>query len=400
MKDSLPAAVILDIKLSGYGVVRSLYGHGIEIIAFKRIKSLIPESKSNMLNKVISYYDEKHLFDLLSRFKEYKKKPVLFLNSDYYVDFIRINRLHFQTVFNIIFPSNDVIEILLNKFLFSEFAIKNDIIIPKTIKIIKSKFNIDSPKNLNYPVVIKPFYRRSTWNNAGYPKVFYCCNDEEFQHSINKSFLVENELIVQEYIPGNDSDIYFCLVYFSENSNCLDSFTGKKISQWPVDTGSTASATLASEKFVKMETIRIFNKLNFIGFGSIEYKRNPNNGKFYIMEPTVGRLNQQEFVATINGVNLPLIAYNSQTDNNLKFLKNENIPAIYIDERAELRSSLYHIFIKKTRFKTWFLRFKGAKQFRYWNRKDPYVFISLFILILRTQLNKISKLMIKKAKKS
>ncbi len=93
----------------------------------------------------------------------------------------------------------------------------------------------------------------------------------------------------------------------------MGSFTGKKIRQWPVDIGSTASTTVADEEFIKSEMIRIFNILNFRGFGSIEYKRNPLNNKFYIIEPTVGRLNQQEFVTTLHGVNLPLITYKSQT---------------------------------------------------------------------------------------
>jgi predicted ATP-grasp superfamily ATP-dependent carboligase len=45
------------------------------------------------------------------------------------------------------------------------------------------------------------------------------------------------------------------------------------------------------------------------GFGGIEYKRDARDGRFLIIEPTVGRTNWQKEVATLAGVNIPLMAY-------------------------------------------------------------------------------------------
>jgi hypothetical protein len=44
------------------------------------------------------------------------------------------------------------------------------------------------------------------------------------------------------------------------------------------------------------------------GFGGIEYKRDARDGRFLIIEPTVGRTDWQEEVATLAGVNIPLMA--------------------------------------------------------------------------------------------
>ena len=41
----------------------------------------------------------------------------------------------------------------------------------------------------------------------------------------------------------------------------------------------------------------------------MEYKRDRRDGRFYMVEPTVGRTDFQEEVATVNGVNIPLAAY-------------------------------------------------------------------------------------------
>ena len=52
----------------------------------------------------------------------------------------------------------------------------------------------------------------------------------------------EGEVILEEWIPGKDGDVYFCLQAYSENSEPLASFTGRKIRQWPPLIGGTASA--------------------------------------------------------------------------------------------------------------------------------------------------------------
>ena len=41
----------------------------------------------------------------------------------------------------------------------------------------------------------------------------------------------------------------------------------------------------------------------------MEYKRDHRDGQFYMVEPTVGRTDFQEEVATVNGINIPLAAY-------------------------------------------------------------------------------------------
>jgi hypothetical protein len=52
-----------------------------------------------------------------------------------------------------------------------------------------------------------------------------------------------------------------------------------------------------------------FAAASFVGMGSMEYKRDARTGKFFMIEPTVGRVDWQEEVATLNGVNIPLAAY-------------------------------------------------------------------------------------------
>jgi hypothetical protein len=46
-----------------------------------------------------------------------------------------------------------------------------------------------------------------------------------------------------------------------------------------------------------------------VGTGAIEFKRDGRTGEFLTIEPTVGRIDSQEEVATLHGTNIPLAGY-------------------------------------------------------------------------------------------
>jgi predicted ATP-grasp superfamily ATP-dependent carboligase len=358
------------------------------LIAFKQKKIFLAAAKSRLVHKLITFSDNGELFDLLTEFKAYKVKPVLFLTSDSYLLFIAENREHFQNIFNIIIPENATIDLLMKKSLFYDFALKNNILIPKTSRVIIGDNTVKSIEKLEFPIVIKPTYRKGSWDKAGFPKVFLCNNEKEYLESYRKAISVEKDLIVQEFIPGGDSDIYYCMTYYDGSSRCLGTFTGKKIRQWPVDYGTATSTTITDEEFVTSETIRVFNMLEYAGFGSIEYKKSQKDGKFYIMEATVGRLDQTEFVTTVHGVNLPLIGYGSQTNKTFQIRESNNKMIIYIDSYKELFSAIKHINRNDLTLSQWLKSLKGKKAYLHFYKKDPIVGLLLFIEILELFLNK------------
>jgi predicted ATP-grasp superfamily ATP-dependent carboligase len=67
--------------------------------------------------------------------------------------------------------------------------------------------------------------------------------------------------------------------------------------------------------------------VDYFGFGGVEYKRDARDGRFLIIEPTVGRTDWQEEVATLAGVNIPLMAYRHE-------LGLESVPAGPVDNRV------------------------------------------------------------------
>jgi predicted ATP-grasp superfamily ATP-dependent carboligase len=380
MKTTKPFAVVLDLDFSGYGAVRSLISYGVPVIGFFNSNKYIPEQRTRLCYKKVKYSSESELLKKLVFIGKTYKRPVLILTSDYYVLLIKKYYNLIRPFYKINFPSTETIDHLMDKAAFSKFAQKHQIKVPKTGVIDnRTKFRQIS-KNFTFPTIVKPLNRSKNWVKAGLPKAFMCNNTGEVFAAWKASSFIENNLLVQEYIPGNDWDIYYCLSYFNEKSECLAAFTGRKLRQWPVLTGSTATTAPIINEYLEKESIRILKLAGLIGFGSVEFKKHLFNGGYYVIEPTVGRINQQEYVATANGVNIPITAYFDMLQSNPPTKQNSTKPVIYIDEIAEAASAVTHFKRNDLEVYNWILSFKGFKRcYRYFNAIDPNVFLGLLL---------------------
>ena len=386
----LPYVVVLNITYSGYGIVRSLAPYNIPVVAFQKDVSR-PEAKSKLWEALINFRSDTELLERLINFSNrQEQKPGLMITADEYVEFFLKYRDDLEKHFLIHYPANQVVELLLSKERFSAYAGKNAILIPKS-GVLENGHDLENfQEEYDFPVALKPYTKSSKWQGAGFPKIFIVHSFEELQELYKKISQVENNLLVQEWIPGPDSNVHYCLVYFNDKHECLAAFTGFKIRQWPVGTGSTATTMPVENEWIRNETIRILSDLDYAGFGAIEYKRHEGNGRYYITEPTVGRPDQQEYVATLNGMNILLIAYNSLTGLNIQEERSSKGPVIYIDEWAELYSTLTHFKRKLLTFKEWRQSIKGHRAYRFWSKEDKDVFLASLFWNVKALVKKVS----------
>jgi predicted ATP-grasp superfamily ATP-dependent carboligase len=168
------------------------------------------------------------------------------------------------------------------------------------------------------------------------------------------------DVLVQETIEGADDSIFFCLFYRGRDGETLGMFTGRKLASTPPGTGSTALCAAATNEELERTTIGILDRVNYCGFGGIEYKKDAGSGRFLIIEPTVGRTDWQEEVATLAGVNIPLIAYRHELDL-------EPFPEKPVDGRIVWQSS----WIERVRRSATTIPPRSIVVDGYWRRDDP-----------------------------
>jgi len=100
----------------------------------------------------------------------------------------------------------------------------------------------------------------------------------------------EPNLMLQEYIPGGDDTIWMFNGYFDQDSECLMGFTGKKIRQCPIHTGSTSLGICLHNQAVYDTTLRFMKAIGYRGVLDIGYRYDTRTGDYKVLDvnPRIG----------------------------------------------------------------------------------------------------------------
>jgi len=392
-KEKSLALVIGLEQITGLNTVRSLHREGVPTIAItSQPRSAL--SRSNMCKKI--YCEDvngNQLIETLQLLGKYiKNKPVLMPTSDTQVELISNHRELLLDDFLFYLPEKSVVDLFLHKTKFASFAKKYNFEIPKTFVINNQSNFISMIEEIDYPCIVKPFERTLDWDRK-YPndKVLKIGDERTLREVIPGILETIESLIIQEWIEGHDSDVYFCLMYFDEKSEHRASFVGKKIRQWLPETGSTASAEECFDKTVFNESIRLFKAVGYRGLGSVEFKFDRQDQKFKIMEPTVGRPNLQSYISVVNGINIPYIYYRDITGQKISTIDNlKSLTGVkWINEWAEFESARYYMKKGDLDFSGWLKSLKGKRKFGLFSIADPLPFFFTLIEKIKWKLKKV-----------
>lgn len=310
--------------------------------------------------------------------KTFEEKAVLFPSADPQVLLISENREQLAPYYHFGLPSKDVVKLLLDKTAFAPFAEKSGFLTPSTLLVDRMTDINRSTEGLKYPCILKPFCRTQQWKQDNREKkVLFIEDEDSLLRLLPKAFLWADRLVLQEWIAGADSEIYFCLMYFDADAEPRATFVGRKIRQWPPEAGSTASAEKKFNSTVLEESLRLFKAVGYQGLGSVEYKFDSQDQKFKIMEPTVGRPNLQSYLAVANGINIPYVAYCDLIGRPVTQLDHPALPGPvkWINEWSELRSARFYLQRGDLTLKEWYTSVRGTHSYSLFSVSDPLPFV-------------------------
>lgn len=311
MPAARPTAVVLGGGLGALGVVRSLGQAGIPVAVADETPHSVAMASRHARKLLVSSFDgPAFIQDLLGLERQVGRGAVLIFTDDR--PLLAASRYRDRLAGHFLFrlPSHALLEQLASKEVFHRLAESLAMPVPRTVTV-RSLADLDAVTGLQPPLAVKPS-RFSPEYRARFAKAYRVATAAE-ACGLCRSILEQkaiSEIIVQEWIEGGNGSIYFCLQYLSETD--VLSFTGRKLRSWPPQIGITASCVAAPEADDELTrlTTRFLRGIGFNqGLASVEFKRDSRNGRFVMVEPTVGRTNWQEEIATLCGVNLPLAAY-------------------------------------------------------------------------------------------
>jgi len=309
MTDS-PRAVVVGAALNGLGVVRSLARGGVPTIVMDTTYGRAA-MWSRFARPVIveELYGRKLVDGLMALQGGLDHRPALLLADEMAVHTVSTHREELKRAYRFQIPTRDTVRILENKARFHEFAERHELPVPRS-RVINSASDLQRLGDLRFPVIVKPADKRLVY--LGRTQRLHMPADFEEARALCCTLLqTVGEFVVQEWIEGPASNIYFCLFYRGDDRARTICFSGRKILSHPPKAGSTALCIAAPEVAQQLEafTAAFIERCDYRGLGSLEFKWDPTRRIFVVIEPTVGRTDWQEEVATLNGANIPLFAY-------------------------------------------------------------------------------------------
>jgi predicted ATP-grasp superfamily ATP-dependent carboligase len=308
--------------------------------------------------------------------KDLEEQSVLFCTNDNTVLSVSKYQNELKPFFKFVLPPYEVTSTQISKKGFHQFALDNSFLVPLTFFINGNddiKIIIDA---ITFPCIIKPEYRDQNWNEKVPVKVLLAESKESFLNLIEKYRIQEISLVIQEWIDGDDTDVYFCLAYINRKYEPLALLTGRKLRQHPYLTGSTSIAETVWIPEIASESVKLLNAAGCVGFCSVEFKRSKKDGRFFITEPTVGRPDTQEGIFINAGIDIPYIAYMdaigcdpNPIENIKKEIKWINEPLAFYSFQDHLRNGF--------NIKEFLSLCKGERSYALWESNDLMPILSL-----------------------
>lgn len=310
MKSKNPPAIILGGGGNGLGVARSLGRRGIHtIVITDNLHSA--EIHSRFINEKIHFSgSDKALVEmLLTNTALHQNFPVVFPIRDATVSAIADRLPELQKIYQIGMPNAEIIKQALSKTSFDKMALDNGFPTAKTFTVKNEAQMEEAITQLQFPCILKPELRSNEFVNAASAKAFLARTAAELKNQYLSFAAASPEVVVQEYIPGGEEELYFCFQYYNRDSTPLVSICGQKIRQWPPRCGSTSSCEVVNIPEIASLSTLFFKNINYFGPCSTEFKRDARSGKFIFIEPTIGRTDWNNSFAEGNGIPIPFVAY-------------------------------------------------------------------------------------------
>ena len=301
MHSSIPA-VVVGGTLNGLGVVRSLsQGHMPLFVVETTRQRAACWSRYCQFVSAPSLAGSPLVETLIELGTRLATRPVLILTSDESVDAISAAHAEIETV-----------RALADKSKFQLLAEREGFRVPRG-RTVSNSDDCSQIGQLTAPLILKPADK--TLVLAGLAERAVRADTIADAEQAARQMLRQAPcLIVQEWIDGPETEIFFTLFTCARDGRLLGLFPGRKLLCSPPMVGTTAVCAAAPEVTMELtaQTQRFIERVAYRGLGSLEFKRDGRTGEFVIIEPTVGRTDWQEEIATLCGINLPLLTYRAE----------------------------------------------------------------------------------------
>lgn len=307
--------VLLGSDINVYGMARSFHEeYGIPSVAIgKGILGPCTASKIVKVEVVEPNLEDDEVFvsTLLSFAKRYEgtgKKLLLVPCGDNYIKLLVRNQDKLRGVYEFECINEELLMRLSIKESFYQVCTEHGFSFPKTTTCTYGNHK-DLKLPFDFPVIVKPSNSVAYWN-CHFPhkkKVFVAENREEFEKILTAiySSSYKDHLILQEYIPGDDSNMRVMNCYCGRDKKVKLIALGNALLEEhsPEGIGSYAAIVNGCDEKLSEMMKNFLEGIGYVGFANFDMKYDSRDGSYKLFEMNL-RQGRSSFFVTAAGYNL------------------------------------------------------------------------------------------------
>lgn len=310
--DFLP--VILGSDDNAYGMARAFHEqYGITSIVVTK-GHILPTMHSKIVEKkIFERLDVPEVFleSMLELHKELKsraKNLLVIASNENYAELAIRHRSELEPHFVLPFISEALMDQVVYKERFYEMCEEHGLDYPDTV-IFRKGMDPELELPFDFPLVVKPSDSMTYFNAQfdGKKKAYVLHDKETFITTIRQiySSSYEDSLIIQDYIPGNDTVMRVLNAYVDQHGKVRMMCLGRVILEdyTPILIGNYVGIIGEENKELYAQYKSFLEKINFRGYANIDLKYDRRDGKYKIFELNI-RQGRSSYFVTANGYNM------------------------------------------------------------------------------------------------
>jgi len=309
-------AIVCNCYFNGLSIVRELGRRGVSVHALDSIRNVGTVSRYGRFRRCPNPIDSEAAFVryLESIADEFDDRPVLIPTNDQWASAVARHCERLAEAYRPCVASQSVVELLLQKDRFYEWATERDYPVPETWRATEHA----SVPEAAFPIVAKPAVRRISGDDETNRTRTERMNEKRLtvldEPAALRTFIEDEadsleRFVLQEYVRGRSDHMHTVGIYADREHRVLGRFEGRKLRGYPPTSGDcrVGQVERAPERLVEL-THRLVAELGYSGIAEVEFKRDAETGEFRLIE-----VNPRSWswigITDRCGVGLPWLAY-------------------------------------------------------------------------------------------
>lgn len=288
---------------------------------------------------------------------------VIFPTDDEYLITIAKHKKLLSEHFIIATNDLEIISKLVNKSYVYEISSKAGIPTPKNLVTSNNNDAYNFAKEIGFPCLVKPS-QSHIYVKAFGKKMAKVFDFQALEKELDEAASLNLEVMIQEFIPGNDCDNYSYWGFRYKDSFYAEA-TAQKVRNDPPGTGSPRVQVTKNIPELIPLSRKILNELNYQGYANVEYKKDTRTNEYKFMEinPRINRCMQQ---AIAGGIDYPWLIFNQ--------LKNDVLPT-----NLNCKEGIYWIDLAKDMIRNF--QFRNIEKYNLKEYLYPYFHKHVFAVL-------------------